>query len=134
MANAMYIPRNPFYGGTMEYPTLRGRSNVNHLSPLTRQTLATDPAGTTKVTFDGVIAGSEIRVYDASLNELAGIESCAANQQLTWPVYASNSPNNNVEIKIYNTGYRLKKFPYTSKVGDQSIPVQMERDRWYNNP
>jgi len=88
----------------------------------------------TTVTFDGVIAGSEIRVYDASLNELAGIESCAANQQLTWPVYASGSPNNNVEIKIYNTGYRLKKFPYTSKVGDQSIPVQMERDRWYNNP
>lgn len=96
--------------------------------------LSTDSVNTTTVTFDGVIAGSEIRVYDASLNELAGIESCAANQQLTWPVYASGSPNNNVEIKIYNTGYRLKKFPYTSRSGDQSIPVQMERDRWYSNP
>ena len=96
--------------------------------------LPTDAIGTTTVTFDGVVAGSEIRVYDPDLNELAGVESCTANHVLTWPVYAAGSPNNNVQIKIINTAYRIKDFPYTSKVGNQSIPVQMEPDKWFSNP
>lgn len=90
--------------------------------------------GTTTVTLDGVIAGSEIRVYDPDLNELAGVETCSASHVLTWPVYADGSPNNNVQIKIINTAYRIKDFPYTSKVGNQSIPVQMEPDKWFSNP
>jgi hypothetical protein len=96
--------------------------------------LPTDAIGTTTVTFDGVVAGSEIRVYDPDLNELAGIETCVANQALTWPVYAAGSPNNNVQIKIINTAYKIKDFLYTSKVGNQFIPVQMEPDPWFNNP
>lgn len=96
--------------------------------------LPTDPVGATTVTFDGVVAGSEIRVYDPDLNELAGVESCTANHVLTWSVYAAGSPNNRVQIKIINTAYRIKDFPYTSKVGNQSIPVQMEPDKWFSNP
>lgn len=92
------------------------------------------PIGTTTVTFDGVVSGSEIRVYDPDLNELAGVESCSVNHVLAWPVYAAGSPNNNVQIKIINTAYRIKDFPYTSKVGNQSIPVQMEPDKWFSNP
>lgn len=94
----------------------------------------TDPIGTATVTFDGVVAGSEIRVYDPDLNELAGVETCSTNHALTWPVYAAGSPNNNVQIKIINTAYKIKDFPYTSKVGAQAIPVQMEPDKWFNNP
>lgn len=96
--------------------------------------LPTDAIGVTNVVFDGVAAGSEIRVYDPDLNELAGIESCAANQSLTWPVFASGSPNNNVTIKIINMAYRIKDFPYVSQLGSLSIPVQMEADKWFSNP
>ena len=93
-----------------------------------------DPVGMTTVTFDGVLAGCEIRIYDPDLNEVAGIESCADNQLLVWPVYASGSPRNNLRVKIINVAYRIKDFPYQAHVGEQSIPVQMEPDNWYSNP
>lgn len=94
----------------------------------------TDPVGTTTVTFSSVPAGSEIRVYDPSANELAGIESCAANQVLVWSVYSAGSPNNTVRIVIIDMAHRIKEFTYTSQVGAQSIPVQPENDKWYVNP
>ena len=91
---------------------------------------ATDPVGTATVTFDGVPAGNEIRVYDQDLNELAGVETCTANQILTWSVYAPGSPKNNVQIKIFGIDYKIKDFPYTSRVGAQTVPVQMDTDPW----
>lgn len=96
--------------------------------------LPDDPIGTATVTFNGVAAGGEIRVYDPDLNELAGIETCAANQGLTWPVYAPGSPNNEVRIVIIHPDYKIKEFSYASSVGNQSISVQPERDKWYSNP
>jgi hypothetical protein len=136
MANAMYLPRNPFFGGTMEYtdPAVRGKANVNHLSPITRQTISTDPIGTTTVTFQGVNAGSEIRVYLPDGTEVAGIESCAANQALTWPVYAGGSANNTVRVVVVNTAYKIKEFTYDVALGNQSLPIQQEADKWYSNP
>ena len=101
---------------------------------------ATDPVGTATVTFSGVSAGSEIRVYlpdgpDGSAGtEVAGLDSCVANQQLTWGVYSAGSPNNNVWIHILKRGLRWMKFSYTSKVGAQSIPIFQNTDLGYNNP
>lgn len=99
-----------------------------------RQALATDPIGTCTRTFDGVPANSEIRVYLPDATEAAGIETCAANQQLTWQVYAAGSPNNTVRIVIVHPDYKIKEFTYTSTVGTSSIPVQAEPDKWYSNP
>lgn len=96
--------------------------------------LPTDPIGTTTVTFSGVNAGSEIRIYDPSANELAGVETCTANHTLIWPVYSNGSPNNTVRIVIIHHDYKIKEFTYTSVVGNQSIPVQQEPDPWYSNP
>lgn len=87
------------------------------------------PASTT-VTFSGVVAGSEIRVYDAGLNELAGVESCAADHVLTWTVPSPAT----VGIKIINTAYKIKDFSYNSTAGNQTIPTQMELDQWFSNP
>lgn len=98
------------------------------------QSLPTDPIGTCTRTFDGVPAGSEIRVYDPSRNELAGVETCAANHTLAWPVYAAGSPNNTVRIVIINFAYKIKEFAYTSSVGSSSIPIQAELDKWASNP
>lgn len=96
--------------------------------------LPTDPIGTTTVTFSGVNASSEIRVYLPDGTAVAGIEDCAADQVLSWSVYSSGSPNNTVTIRIVSTAYKLKEFTYVSAVGATSLPVQQEPDKWYSNP
>lgn len=87
------------------------------------------PASTT-VTFAGIPAGLEIRVYDSALNELAGVESCAADQALSWGIPSPST----VGVKIVGAAYKIKDFSYASVAGNQSIPIQMEPDRWYANP
>lgn len=94
----------------------------------------TDPIGSTTVSFDGVHAGSEIRVQLPDLSEAAGVETCDDNHVLTWSVYASGSANNTVRIVIVHPDYKIKEFSYTSRVGAQSIPVQQEIDKWFSNP
>ena len=86
------------------------------------------PASTT-VTFSGVNAGSEIRVYDASGNELAGVESSAANPELTWVLSTGD-----VRIVVVHLSYKIKDFQYTPVSGAVSLPVQQEADSWYSNP
>ncbi len=95
--------------------------------------LPTDPIGNTTVTFSGIQADTEIRVYLPDGTELTGIESCAANQALTWPVYAPGA-NSVVTIRLVNVAYKIKEFDYTPVVGTQSLPVQQEADKWYRNP
>lgn len=86
------------------------------------------PASTT-VTFSGVNAGSEIRVYDASGNELAGVESSTANPELTWVLSTGD-----VRIVVVHLDYKVKDFQYTPISGAVSLPVQQEADSWYRNP
>lgn len=117
---------------------LRSVSPAGHQYGIQR--LPTDPVGTTTVTFSGVVVGSEIRVYlpdgpnGAAGTEVAGLDSCVENQQLSWAVYAPGSPNNNVWVHILKRGLRWQKFPYTSKAGAQSIPIFQNTDLGYNNP
>lgn len=99
-----------------------------------RASLPNDPIGTTTVTFDGVNAGSEIRIYLPDGTEVAGVETCEANHILTWSVYAHGSPNNTVRIVIVHLDYKIKEFIYVSRIGAQSIPVQQEPDKWRSNP
>ena len=96
--------------------------------------LPSDPIGTTTVTFDGVHAGSEIRVQLPDGSEAAGVETCDDNHALTWSVYATGSSNNTMRIVIVHTASKLKEFTYTSRIGAQSIPDQQEPDKWYSNP
>ena len=86
------------------------------------------PASTT-VTFSGVHAGSEIRVYDASGNELAGVESCTTNPALTWALSTGD-----VRVVVVHLAYKIKDFQYTPVAGAVSLPVQQEADSWYSNP
>jgi len=96
--------------------------------------LPTDAIGQATVTFLGVNAGSEIRVYLSDMTELAGVESSGADPSLVWDVFSSGSPNNTVRIVIIHPSYRIKEFTYLSQTGNQSIPVQQEPDKWYSNP
>lgn len=87
------------------------------------------PASTT-VTFQGIVAGSEIHVYDSAGNELVGVESCDANHALTWSIPA----NPVVIVTIIKRGLRWMKFSYTSEAGAQSLPIFQNADLGYNNP
>lgn len=95
------------------------------------QNLPDDVVGLATVTFTGVSADSEIRVYKSNGDELAGIESCASNQVLSWYVYQES---NQVTIRIVHSSYKIKQFEYTAVVGSQSLPIQQEVDKWYTNP
>lgn len=101
---------------------------------LTIQRLPTEPVGSTAVTFVGVHANSEIRVYLPDTTETAGVENCADDPVLSWSAYAPGSANNTVRIVIVHPDYKIKEFNYVSSVGNQSLPVQQEPDKWYSNP
>lgn len=112
-----------------------GPRPVSGIGPIIgRMRLPSDPIGTTTVTFSGVQAGTEIRVYLPNGTEVAGVESCDADHVLSWPVYAAGSANNTVRIVIVHSDYKIKEFTYTAQIGNQSIPVQQEPDKWYSNP
>lgn len=120
--------------GVSVYPELRGRSQPANAEWVSRLSLPDDPSGTTTVAFEGIVAGSEIHVYLPDGTEVAGTESCSANQELTWPVYAGGSPNNTVTITLIKRGLRWQKFPYQSKAGSWSIPIFQNPDLGYSNP
>ncbi len=133
MANAVAFDYYPDLAGTFELPASRGVFSSTGLILLQRQSLPTDPIGTTTVAFIGVNANTEIRVYLPDGTEIAGIEDCAANQVLTWSVYAPGA-NSVVTIRIVANAYKIKEFDYTPVVGNQSLPIQQEADKWYSNP
>jgi hypothetical protein len=121
-----------FYGAFS--PALRGRSYASPAGTVGAQVLPSDPIGVATVTFDGVFANSEIRVYSPAGVEVAGIELCAAYQILSWPIFSNGSPNNTVTIRIINWLYKIKEFDYRASLGNNSLPIQQERDKWSLNP
>ncbi len=98
-----------------------------------RRALPTDAIGNTTVTFSGIQADTEIRVYLPDGTELTGIESCAANQVLSWPVYAPGA-NSTMYITLLKRGYRWQRFNYAPVVGAQTIPIFQITDLGYSNP
>lgn len=96
--------------------------------------LPTEPVGSTTVTFAGVPAGSEIRVFFPDATEASGVESCVADQALSWSVFAPGNANNTVRIVVIDMAHKIKEFNYTAQLGNQSIPVQPENDKWWSNP
>jgi len=123
----------PYGAGIVEMPSANGGFRQAGLVLLQRQSLPTDPVGTTTVTFSGIQADTEIRVYLPDGTEVAGIESCAANQVLTWSVYAPGA-NSTMYITLLKRGYRWQRFPYTPVVGAQNLPIFQIVDLGYSNP
>jgi hypothetical protein len=89
---------------------------------------------TTTLTFDGVPAGTEIRIYDqlgASAVELAGVESSAANPSLT---VTYTGPGQVVWVTVASLTRKLQQFQLTVPAEDTTVPMQMSLDPWYSNP
>lgn len=89
---------------------------------------------TTTITFDGVPAGTEIRIYDqlgAAAVELAGVESSAANPSLT---VTYTGPGQVVWVTVASLTRKLQQFQLTVPAEDTTVPMQMSLDPWYSNP
>lgn len=97
-----------------------------------RMRLPSEAIGSTTVTFEGIKPGSEVRIYNPYGIELAGIETCATDQALSFDVFAP--AYNLTTIRIIHLDYKIKEFTYRPVVGAQSIPIQQEPDHWYKNP
>lgn len=124
-----------FAGGMMGSAAISFDSTKLGVSPVGvasygTQRLATDPVGTFNGTFDGINAGTEIRVYLADGTELAGVESCDADHVLSWNRYATGNANNNVDIHIISTVYENIELDYTTPSADAVIPIQQRRQRF----
>jgi hypothetical protein len=120
--------------GVLAIPATRGPMIPANGVVLSRGRLATDSIGNTTVTFQGINANSEIRVYLPDGTEAAGVELCDANHVLTWGVYSPGSANNTVRVVVVHPDYKIKEFDYTAAAGNASLPIQQELDRWYSNP
>ena len=99
-----------------------------------RARLPVDSIGNADISFAGVNADSEIRMYLADGTEQAGIENCSEDHLLVCPAYAVGSANNTVRVVIVHPLYKIKEFTYMVSVGAQTLPVQQEPDKWYSNP
>lgn len=111
-----------------------GVEPMNGIGSIGFQRLPTDAIGSSNVTFQGVNANSEIRIYRPDGAAAAGVENCVANPSLRISVFSVGSPNNTVRVVIIHPAYKIKEFSYTASLGDQSLPVQQELDKWYSNP
>lgn len=118
------------------YDTLDiGQKSVGNSDVFGRQRLPGEPLGNTVLTFEGVNAGSEIRMYLPSGAEAAGVESCSADHQLNCDFYGAGDPNNTLIIRIVHTAYKIKEFTFTVQpISAQSMPIQQEPDKWFSNP
>jgi hypothetical protein len=82
------------------------------------------------IVFVGVNAGSEIRVYNLSGTELAGVESCDADHALSF----TSGVGESATFRIVHPQYKIKEFNAVVPTTSGSLPVQQELDRWYSNP
>lgn len=83
------------------------------------------------LTFDGAVAGSEIRCYkNSDGTEVFGTESCSANHVFSGVTATGVA----CTVRIINVAYKIKEFQLTIPLADASVPVQMELDPWYSNP
>lgn len=129
----MYMPRNPFYGGTLEYPTDRGKSNANHLASITRQTLSTDAIGTFALTLTNLVVGSAIQIEDqAGTTTLYNGAAATTSQLINLSAYAGGSALNNLRIKVRKGSGSPYYLPFetlaTAAVGAGSIYISQIKD------
>ncbi len=123
----------PFNSATVDIPATKGPHALGLEVSYSRQTLPEDPIGTTTVTFSGIQAGTEIRVYLPDGTEVTGVEDCVANQSLPFDVYAPGA-NSTMYITLLKRGYRWQRFNYTPVVGAQTLPIFQIVDLGYSNP
>lgn len=137
--NAMYFDSVVALGGTLEYPSTRRPFNVNGLISLSQQGIATDPVGTTTLTLQNVVNGSNVHIetqdgtvsrfdqqygpgvvqYNDSgtdYDEAAVLYDAQANTAIALDVYEQGSALNDIRIRIRKGTSAPYYVPYETQV------------------
>lgn len=124
--NAMYFDSVIALGGTLEYPTTRRPFNVNGLISLSRQGIATDPVGTTTLTLQNVVNGSNIQIetQDGTVTRLYDTYS-TGDPPITLDVYQSGSALNDLRIKIRKGSASPFYRPYETQLTLSTAPISI---------
>jgi hypothetical protein len=86
--------------------------------------------GLTTLTFSGLIADTEVRIYKASdMTEIAGTESSTTSFSYQY-VYTENIP---VIVRIFNLQYVAISLNLILTNNSNTIPIQQQYDRNYEN-
>lgn len=146
--NAMYFDSVVALGGTLEYPTTRRPFNVNGLISLSKQGVATDPVGTTTLTLQNVVNGSNIHIetqdgtvhmfnqqygpgvvqYNDSgtdYDEAAVLYDAQSNTAITLDVYEQGSALNDIRIRIRKGTSAPYYVPYETQVTLSETPASI---------
>jgi hypothetical protein len=89
-----------------------------------------DALGFPVLSFSGVPAGTELRIYNSAGIELAGTESYVIGDTLTTPYIADPNP---ARFQFLAIGYEYLFFDLPIPRLDALIPVVMRKDRVYKN-
>lgn len=124
MSNVMYFDSVVSLGGTLEYPATRGRFNVNHLVSLSKQLLETDPIGTTTLTLQNVVNGSNIQIetQDGTVTRLFDTYT-TGDPTITLDVYQPGNALNDLRIKIRKGSASPYYLPYETQVTATTEPI-----------
>jgi len=123
----------PFNAATVDIPTTRGPHALGLEVSFSRQTLPTDPIGSTTVTLTNIIDGSSLQIesQDASQVFHNSVVS-GTSKSVTLQVYAAGSPYNALRIKIRKGSASPFYIPWetilTAAVGSTEIYVSQIKD------
>ena len=146
--NAMYFDSVVALGGTLEYPSTRRPFNVNGLVSLSQQGVATDPVGTTTLTLQNVVNGSNIHIetQDGTVNrfnqqygpgvvqyndsgtdydEAAVLYDAQSNTAITLDVYEQGSALNDIRIRIRKGTSAPYYIPYETQTTLSETPASI---------
>lgn len=85
------------------------------------------------ITLTSLMSGSEVRIYDQSMNELAGIESTDETGEFSYQYnYVAGTYVDIVIHHLNYIAYRLEN--YELPAADASLPISQQTDRQYSNP
>ena len=134
--SALFFPslNGAFHAGAVNAPAARGVFINNNFYPRTRQRLATDAVGTSKIAISGIKPGSEIHLISATSEVIASNESASGLAQFEVPRYSAGSAGNTIRVFIIALGFEVIDFPYTLTPSEVSIPIFQRVDRSYRNP
>lgn len=141
-ASATYAPNKPapvasYTGGTFicnrgVYLENIDVSGLNDYIVTDANNIARQPPILVAFTLTNLVSGSEIRIYNAGTQiEVAGIE----NSGTVFNYIYTYSGDFDVDIVVHHIEYVYQRFEnVTLTNASQSLPIQQQFDRWYNNP
>lgn len=132
MGSAMFMLDRSM-GGTLDYPTARGRFDVQLLHALARQVLPEDSIGNFALTLTNVVIGS---VYDIEVLGTGALitsgTAASTSVALLIPVYTNGDPKNSLRIKLRKASAAPYYQPFETQaeaiIGAQSIFINQLTD------